>query len=90
MKAAYNFQATRMVIIKTTNMTDHLEEDLSSYENEEILLFLLLVGDVVRCVRAANRQIWIKRWILRRQNQGAYANLFRKLNEEDPEKFKQF
>lgn len=62
------------------------EDDLYS-EDEEILLFLLLLR---RRRRRINRTIWTRRWIMRRQGQGAYANLIRELNAEDPEKFRQY
>ena len=54
----------------------HSEEEI--YEEEEILLFLLLLRRRRRRLRAANRQTWTKRWILRRQTQGTFANLIRK------------
>ena len=59
-------------------------------EDEEILLFLLLLRRRRRRLRAANRHIWTKRWILRREAKGTYWNLIRELNVEDPEKFKQY
>ena len=62
-----------------------LEED-----DKEILLFLLLMRRRRRPLRASHRITWTKRWILRRKQQGAYANLIRELNAEDPEKFRQY
>ena len=61
----------------------------SGDSEDEEMLFLLLLRRRRRRLRAANRHIWTKRWILRREAKGAYANLVRELNVEDPEKFKQ-
>ena len=66
-------------------MADSERDDLS--DDEDILLFLLLIRRRRRRLRAANRQLWTKRWILRRQRQGVYDNLIQELNAEDPEKF---
>ena len=73
--------------IKFLSLTDSSEGDS---EDEEMLLFLLLLRRRRRRLRAVNRHIWTKRWILRREAKGAYANLVRELNVEDPEKFKQY
>ena len=58
-------------------------------EDEE-MLFLLLLRCRRRRLCAANRHIRMKRWILRREAKGAYANLVPELNVEDPEKIKQY
>ena len=60
------------------------------FEEQELLLFILFLRRRRRRVRALSRKIWTKRWIMRRQRQGAYANLISELNVEDPEKFRQF
>ena len=70
-----------------------MENEYDDYlsEDEEILLLLLLMRRRRRRLRAANRQICMtKRWILRRHVQGAFNNLVREINAEDPEKFRQF
>ena len=64
--------------------------DSDDDEEEQLLLFMLLLHRRRRRVRALSRKTWTKRWIMRRQRQGAYANLIRELNVEDPEKFRQF
>jgi hypothetical protein len=66
------------------------DDESSSSEDEEILLLLLLLRRRRRCLRAANRKTWVKQWILRRQAQGACANIVCELNCEDPEKFRQY
>ena len=43
-----------------------------------------------RRLRAANRKICTKQWISKRHVQGAFNNLVREINAEDPEKFRQF
>ncbi len=65
-------------------------QDSSSSEDEEILLLILLLRRRKRRSRAANRKTWIKSWVSRRQTQGAFANIVRELDCEDPEKFRQF
>ena len=77
-----------MRVIPQNNMADSEQDDLS--DDEDILLFLLLIRRRRRRLRAANRQLWTKRWILRRQRQGVYDNLIQELNGEDPEKFRQY
>jgi hypothetical protein len=62
----------------------------SDDEEETLLLFILLLRRRQRRVKALSRNTWTKRWIMRRQIQGAYANLITELNVEDPEKFRQF
>ncbi len=59
-------------------------------EDEEVLLLCLLLRRRRRRLRALNRQTWTKRWIMRRQGQGAYANLVKELNAEEPEQFRQY
>ena len=79
-------------------MADHLELEHEFYgeksedseDDEEILLFLLLIRRRRRRLRASHRKTWTKRWILRRKQQGAYDNLIRELNAEDPETFRQY
>ena len=66
------------------------EFDSSSSDEEEILLLLLLMRRRRRRLRASHRKVWTKRWISRRQTQGACANIVRELNVEDPEQFRQF
>jgi hypothetical protein len=62
----------------------------SDDEEETLLLFILLLRRRRRRVKALSRNTWTKRWVIRRQLQGAYANLITELNVEDPEKFRQF
>ena len=64
------------------------EFDSSSSEEEEILLLFLLLRQ--RCLRAARRTVWTKRWICRRPTQGACANIVSELNAEDAEQFRQY
>ena len=66
------------------------DDESSSSEDEEILLYLLLLRRRRRRLRAANRKTWVKPWVLRRQEQGACANIVHELNCEDPEKFRQY
>ena len=81
-------------MVSDKNVADHLELEHEFYgeksedseDDEEILLFLLLIR---RRLRASQRKMWTKRWILRRK-QGAYDNLIRELNVEDPETFRQY
>lgn len=62
-----------------------------SEEQDEIaLLCLLLIRRRRRRLPASCRKTWTKRWIMRREAQGAFNNLIRELNAEDPEKFRQF
>ena len=64
--------------------------DSDDDEEEQLLVFMLLLRRQRRRVRALSRKTWTKRSIMRRQRQGAYANLIRELNVEDPKKFRQF
>ena len=64
--------------------------DLEDEQEQELLLLILLLRRRRRIVRALSRKTWTKRLIMRRQRQGAYANLVSELNVEDPEKFRQF
>lgn len=59
---------------------------------EEVLLLLLLLirRRRRRRYKAQCRSAWTKSWIARRVGKGAYANLLRELNAEDPECFRQF
>ena len=66
------------------------EESQEDLDDEEILLFLLLMRRRQRRLRASHRISWTKRWILRRKQLGAYENLVRELNAEDPQKFRQY
>ncbi|XP_046864372.1 protein ALP1-like [Xenia sp. Carnegie-2017] len=66
------------------------EDNSYSSEDEEILLLLLLLRQRRRRLRAKKRKIWTKKWILRRESQGAFTNLIREINVEDPEKFRQY
>jgi hypothetical protein len=59
-------------------------------EMEELLLFILLRRLRRHRYKARCRKKWTKRWIMRRTGQGAYANLVREFNAEDPECFRQF
>ena len=43
-----------------------------------------------RRMRAACRTTWSRTWIQRRQRRGVFVNLLRELEEEDPEKFRQY
>ena len=62
----------------------------SDDEEETLLLFILLLRRRRRRVMVLSRNTWTKRWITRRQIQGAYANFITELNVEDPKKFRQF
>ena len=64
--------------------------DSSSSEDEEVLLSLLMLQRRRRRLRAANQKTWVKSWVSRHQTQGACANIVRKLNYEDPEKFRRY
>ncbi len=57
---------------------------------EESLLLLLLLKRKRRRLQALRRTTWVKKWIQRRSQQGAYANLVQELDAEEPEKFRQF
>ena len=66
------------------------EKSEDSEDDEEILLILLLIRRRRRRLRASHRKTWTKRWILRRKQQGAYDNLIRELNADDPKTFRQY
>ena len=55
-----------------------------------VFLFILLMRRRRRRMRAACRIIWSRTWIQRRQRRGVFVNLLRELEEEDPEKFRQY
>ena len=74
--------------VKMADVGENL--DSSSSEDEEVLLSLLMLRRRRRRLRAANRKTWVKSWVSRHQTQGACANIVRKLNYEDPEKFRQY
>ena len=59
-------------------------------EDEEILLFILLLRRPRRHKRACDRKVWSKSWILRRAGQGACDNLVQELAAEDPEQFRNY
>ena len=62
-----------------------------SEEQDEIaLLCLLLIRRRRRRLPASCRKTWTKRWIMRREAQGAFNNLIRELNAEDPQFQKNF
>ena len=69
-------------------MVDILEQEESEEDDQEILLFLLWRR--WKPLRASHRIMWTKRWILRRKQQRVYENIIRELNDEDPEKFRQY
>ena len=71
-------------------MADMFRDSEEEGEEEEILLFLLLMRRRRRRLRAGNRQAWSRRWIVRKETRGAYANLIRELNADDPERFRQY
>ena len=59
--------------------------------SEEELLALLVVLLLRRRRRKACRpKKWAREWISKSRQQGAYPNLLRELNAEDPEAFRQF
>ena len=64
-------------------MADMFRDSDEEGEEEEVLLFLLLM----RRRRRRLRQTWSRLWKMRRETRGAYANLIRELNAEDPERF---
>ena len=59
-------------------------------DDEEILLIILLLRRRRSRLKAANRLIWTKRWISRRQTKGVCLNTIRELDIEDPEKYRQY
>ena len=58
--------------------------DVDFDPNQALLLILLLRRQVT------GRKTWTRDWILRRPDQGVYANLLQELRGEDPESFRQF
>ena len=72
------------------NALNSLLDDGDFSEDEEALLLLLLLRRRRRRLRAANRKIWTKQWLLRRKTQGVCENLLRELAVEDPEQFRQY
>ena len=62
----------------------------SNVDGEMALLLVMLLRRRRRRMRASNHSIWTKSWIQRRQVQGAYSNLIRELDAEDPEMFRQY
>ena len=67
-----------------------VNEMYDSSSDEGTLLLLLLLRRRRRRLRAAKRTLWTKKWISRRQTQGACANIVRELNSEDAEQFRQY
>ncbi|XP_068759068.1 uncharacterized protein [Montipora capricornis] len=63
----------------------------SEYNEELLALLLILLLRRRRRKRQKDRpKAWARNWISRSQLQGAYPNLLRELNTEDPEAFRQF
>ena len=65
-------------------------EDDEIVEIQKLLLFILLRRRQRHRCKASCRALCTKRWMWRRTGQGAYGNLLRELNAEDPECFRQF
>ena len=62
---------------------------MASDEETTVLLALLVVLLRRRRRRKARHpKIWARDWILKSRQQGAYPNLLRELNAEDPEAFR--
>ena len=55
-----------------------------------LLLLLLLNRRRRRRANWRSRQVWMKKWLMRRSTQGAYTTLIKELDAEDPEKYRQF
>ena len=69
---------------------DHDNNNSDAELEEEVLILVILLRRWRRRLQAYKRTVWAKQWILRRSEQGAYANLVRELGVEDLEKFRQF
>ena len=72
------------------NALNSLLEDDDFSEDDDALLLLLLLRRRRRRLRAANRKICTKQWLLRRKTHCVCDNLFRELAVEDPEQFHQY
>ena len=57
---------------------------------KEILALLIVLLRRCRRRKALQPKIWARDWILKSRQQGAYPNLLREFNAEDPEAFRQF
>ena len=57
---------------------------------ERVAFLVILLLRRLRRRRSVRRKKWAREWIMRSQQQGAYPNLLRELNAEDPEAFRQF
>ena len=73
-------------------MADHssFSSSEADFEENALLLMLLLRHRRYHRLRASARKIWTRPWILRRTSQGVFSNLLRELDCEDPAKFRQF
>ena len=67
--------------------TSTSDEEMNEFEEMSLLTTLIRRR---RRLWESHRGIWTKNWLLKRTNQGCFANLLPELNAEDPVKFHQF
>ena len=53
-------------------------------------IYLLLDEDDCKDFRPSKRSVWVKPWLEKRAEQGAYHNLFQELLLDDAKSFKEF
>ena len=63
---------------------------MASEMEKVALLVVLLLRQIRRRKKAGRIKTWAREWIGKSRQQGAYPNLLRELNVEDPEAFRQF
>ena len=50
----------------------------------------LVIANVLRKRKRQRRNIWTKRWLLRRDEKSAYQNILQELRLEDPDHFRKY
>ena len=54
------------------------------------IVVLLLLEEEEEKRKRVNRQVWVRDWIARRQEKGAFQGIMRELSVEDTDAFKEF
>ena len=51
---------------------------------------MLLDGEEKACIKRRNRRVWVRGWIAKRQEMGAFHRIVRELATEDPSSFMEY
>ena len=59
-------------------------------KSSEVLALMLLDGEEKARIKRRNRRVWVRGWIARRQEMGAFHRIVRELATEDPSSFMEY